>query len=91
MSAEMSDFAAAFNHGLDRGVGMYEKDQQQAIEHEKNKVLRDQHEATARNADRRTDIYAESVKSAAETNRMKAQAALNKSAGKGGGGACCCA
>ena len=86
MSAEMRDFAAAFNHGLDRGVGIYEKDQQQAIEREKNKLLRDQHEATARNADRRTDIYADSVKSASETNRIRAQAALNKAAGKGGGG-----
>jgi hypothetical protein len=87
MSAEMRDFAAAFNKGLDRGVGMYEKGQEQAIQREHNKLLRDQHEATARNADRRTDIYADSVKSAAETNRIRAQAALNKGAGKGGGGA----
>jgi hypothetical protein len=87
MSAEMRDFAAAFNKGLDRGVGMYEKGQEQAIQREHNKLLRDQPEATARNADRRTDIYADSVKSAAETNRIRAQAALNKGAGKGGGGA----
>ena len=88
MSAEMRDFAAAFNKGLDRGVGMYEKGQQQAIEQERNKVLRDQHEAQERHNTRRDDIYAQSVTNAGALSAARAQAALAKaSKGTAGGGA----
>ena len=85
MSVEMRDFAAAFNKGLDRGVGMAQKREDQAIQREHNKLLQDQHQATERHQTRRDDIYAESVKNAGELSRARAQAALNKGAGKGGG------
>jgi hypothetical protein len=86
MSAEMRDFAAAFNRGLEKGQDNYNKEQERAIQREHNKLLRDQHEAQDRIQQRRTDLYAESVKNAGVLSAARAQAALNKGAGKGGGG-----
>ena len=87
MSGEMRGFAAHFMQGLALGSSWADKWQAQQIQKEHNKLLRDQHEAQARNQERRTELYAQSVGANVELSRARAQAALRPKGGGGGAAA----
>lgn len=86
MSKQMKNFADYFMHGLQLGAGWAEKWQANQIAKERNRIQDERWRKQDERENAKMKIYAHGVYSKAETDRMRAQAALNKGSGKGGGG-----
>ena len=73
MSADLRDFAAAFNqsyqHASASAIAAADKAQQRAIQVERNRIIDQRNTANARRDDIKLGLYAESVRNAGACSR----------------------